>query len=112
MATRSYLLLPATLAGMLAGGAIGAGVTAKASLPLVKQEVVTASYPNSNAVIAGIWTNVDAALCPAAEAALGLQAGECTIEPGTVLSLTRGATETAVSVSFSFAGTYVKGQPQ
>lgn len=107
---RAYLL--SLITGAVLGAGVTAGITSYAGAPITKQTVVTTSYPNTNPVITGIWTSAKNALCPLAEQKEGWQSGDCNIESGTVLSLSKGSENTDVSITFSFDGTYVKGSPQ
>jgi len=93
-------ILPFVL--VLFGAAVGYASSFARNLTLSK------SYANTVPTISQIWERVDTAMCPDAEAALGLAPGACTIEEGTVVSFTRGATETDVSVTFTFAGQWTK----
>lgn len=109
---RAYLLGVATAAGLASGTIVLTDLAAADTFPQPKQVVVSSAYANSVPAINNIWTQVKGAMCPKAEEEAGLTPGTCSIEEGTVLSLTRRATETTVVVSFSFAGTWTKGTVQ
>ena len=111
MATRSHLITAATALSLGLGlGALGINEVMAADYS--RRVSVERSFPNSNGVITSIWNQVDAALCPDAEAAADLDPGTCSVETGTVISFTRGATRTGVSANFKFAGSWVLGSPQ
>ena len=109
---RAYLLGILTASG-LAGGSIALTELAAAdTFPQPKQVVVSASYSNALPAVSSIWLQVETAMCPKAETEGGFTSGSCSIEEGTVVSLTRGKEETLVVTSFNFSGSWTKGPVQ
>lgn len=109
---KSYLLTAVTAAALGAGTVALTDLQDASATALKRKVTVSKSVPNNNQAITDIWSKVASALCADAEAKAGLSAGDCAVEPGAVVSFTRDATETHVSASFAFDGTWVKGSPQ
>ena len=110
---KAHLITATTAMALGIGGTLATnGITASAAVPLTHHVSVSKTVSNDNAVVSAIWTRVATAMCPEAENESGFDSGSCSVEPGTVVSLTRGEADTHVSVTFAFASTLVKGAPQ
>jgi hypothetical protein len=115
---KNYLLKSSTAIALLGiGGITGAGLTARAGWADTEKVHVVADFPEAS--IAPIWTKVDAAGCPLAVAEMQKKSPEfslsdCSVEEGTVLSITKGPTggQDHVEIDFAFAVTTSKGSPE
>jgi hypothetical protein len=67
---------------------------------------VSTEVNNTNPNVEDFWDKVKSFLMSAAEDELGLTPGSGEVEVGTVVSLVMGETTTAITATFSFAGTW------
>lgn len=115
---RNYLLTALTAFALGAGTVQLSNLTAKASNEQVKQVIISKQFLSSNPVLLGIWNNVKSAVCPLVDIQENWEPGTCTVENGTVVSITKnssveeGVAMDNVVVSFSFDGVWAKGEPE
>lgn len=112
---RSYLITLAT------GAALGAGTMELADIqdahaaPLARPVTVSRDVaPEETAAhnfLNSLQTNLATFMCPDIEGASGIPTADCSVEDGSVLSITFGDTH-KLSLTVPFSGTWVKGAPQ
>ena len=110
---KAHLITAATALSIGIGGTLATnGITASAAVPLTHRVSVRRVIPNSNTAVDAIWTRVASSMCSAAETESGFDNGSSSVEEGTTVSFSRGATDTTVIATFAFAATVTKGAPQ
>lgn len=109
---RAYLLTPATFALGVAAGATGYATLPDAAAAALERFVtVGLEVPAANGAAATLRGQIEAVTCALIEAQHGIPDEDCSVEAGSVTSITWGD-PVVVSHTARFAGTWTQGEPQ